>query len=185
MHRDVGQEAAARKRGELDQEARADAGAAGAADQLDAGSGGSAGCDQVVDDEGALAGLDGVGVHLDDVAPVLEGVLDLVRVPRKLPALAHEAEARTEDQRHRGAEQEATGLDAEHAVDAGVGEGCGDGLDRRAERRRLEQQRRHVAEQDAGLREVRDVADQFAKLACVHQLLGRFGAGLRLVGQER
>src|SRR5258706_15965653 len=91
---DIGEALSAGQLLQLDQDLDADDLAAELANQANRG-GRRAACRQyIIDDQHLLAGLDGVGVHLELVGSVLElvGVAD--RVPRKLPDLANGDEPR-------------------------------------------------------------------------------------------
>ena len=68
-----------------------------------------------------VPGANGVGVHGQRLGAVLEVVGDRHHRPGQLAGLADRDEAGTEGERHRGREQEAAGLDAEHHVDVGRG----------------------------------------------------------------
>src|SRR5207244_1511820 len=75
------------------------------------------GGEDVVDDENPLPRLHRVLVDLEHVGAVLEGVLLGLDVPRQLPRLADGREAGAEAVRDRRGDDEAPGLDAEHAID--------------------------------------------------------------------
>ena len=115
-----------------------------------------------------LSGLDGVPVHLQGVVAVLQvvGLAHLLR--RQLAGLAHRHEAGVEVVGHDGGEHEAPRLDAHHLLDALLGEQPDEAVDRHAQRQRVLQEGRDVVEQDARLREVRDLADM--GLQIVHAL---------------
>jgi hypothetical protein len=82
---------------------------------------------------------------------------------RQLARLAHRHEARVEEVRDRRRGDEAPGLDAQDPVDVAVPEGIGEAVDRGAEGRGVGEERRDVLEDDPGLREVGDVADQLGE----------------------
>ena len=135
---------------------------------------GAAGREQVVDDEDPLAGLDGVAVDLEGVGAVLERVLDGQRLGRQLAQLADRHEARVQLVRHRRREDEPARLHAHDDVDLLVAVRLEHQVDRLLVGRGVLEQRRDVVEQDAGLREVGDLADLRAK-----RLGGHRGRDLR------
>ena len=98
-------------------------------------------------------------MNLERVLAVLEVVGLLDRLRRQLPRLADRNESSADALRHRGAEDEAAALDADHGVDALPGIRHRQQIDRRLEAGRIAQQRRDVVEEDAGLRKVRNVAN--------------------------
>src|SRR5579875_1698773 len=102
---------------EFDGDAEGDDFAAEALDELDGGLHGAAGGEQVVDDDDALAGTDGVLVNLQRVGAVLEVVLYGFGGSGELAGLADGDEAGVEAVGERGAEDEAAGFDAEDEVD--------------------------------------------------------------------
>ncbi len=128
-----------------------------------------AGRQEVVDDEHLLTRLDRVAMDLEGVRSVLERVLDGDRLGRELAQLAHGHEAGVELVGHRRAEDEAARLHADHDVDRFTGVRRKHQVDRLAIRRGVLEQRGDVVKEDAGLREVGDLADLRA------QLLGRHG----------
>src|SRR5439155_13759978 len=85
-------------------------------------------------------------------------------VPGQLHRLANRDEAGADRAGDGAAEDESTRLRGRDDVDIALGGELGNAIDRLAERLRLKQERRDVAEDDARLREVRDVADVFAEV---------------------
>ena len=80
-------------------------------------------------------GIDGVAVDLELVGAVLEHVLLAGDRPGQLAGLAHGHERGAEPVGDRRGEDEAAGLDADHAVDVDAGEAVGERVDREAEAR--------------------------------------------------
>ena len=95
----------------------------------------------------------------------------VMRLGRQLAQLAHRHEARVELVRHRGAEDEAARLHADDDVDLLARVRLEHQVDRFLVGGRVLEQGGDVVEEDAGLREVGDLADLRA------QLLGRHGIG--------
>jgi hypothetical protein len=149
--------AAAAEEGELDQEGQADHLAAEALDELGGRRCGAPGGDDVVDHEHPLARRDGIGVHLEVVGPVLEGVLLRTGLAGQLAHLAERDEARPQRPGHGRGQHEATGLDPGHQVDRLLRERSGEGVDRCREGLAGAEQRGDVLEGHPRLREVRDV----------------------------
>ena len=102
-------------------------------------------------------------MDLELVGAVLELVLLADDRPRQLACLADRHEAGAQAIRHRRGEDEAARLDADDAVDARVREAGDEVVDRPTERRRVAEQRRDVAEDDAWLGIVDDVSDVLAE----------------------
>ena len=118
------------------------------AEQLDRGECRAAGGDQVVDDEHPRAGRHRVGVDLDAVLAVFEGVIDAEHRPGELVRLADEDQPLAEARSERRTEDEAARLDAGDQVEPGAG-GRGEPVDARREAAAVEEQGGDVAEQDA------------------------------------
>jgi hypothetical protein len=102
---------------ELDGEGEAGDLAAELLDELDGGFHGAAGGEQVVDEDDALAGLDGVEVNLERVGAVFEIVGDAGDWRGELARLAHGDEAGIEAVGQSGAEDESARLNAEDEID--------------------------------------------------------------------
>jgi hypothetical protein len=103
-------------------------------------------------------------MDLERIHAVLEDVLGGVRRPRQLAGLAHGDEAGADLVRHRPAEDEPACLGGRDDVDPPLARERRDLVDRLRERRRVQQQRGDVLEDDPGLWEVRDVADVVAEV---------------------
>src|SRR5687768_7246190 len=110
---------------EFDEDGDADDLAAELFDDVAAGFHGSAGGEDVVADEDALAGTDGVLVHFENALAVFEGVALRDGAEGELAGLADDAEARGEAAGDGGAEDEAAGLGADDEVDVLPAEGVG------------------------------------------------------------
>ncbi len=77
---------------------------------------GAAGGEEVVDDVGALAGFDGVGVHFYGVGAVFETIFFGDFFEGELAEFAGEDEGKVELESHGGAEDESTAFDADDAL---------------------------------------------------------------------
>ena len=152
---------------ELDEEAQPDDLALEPLDELDRALDRAAGGQQVVDDQDALAGGDGVAVDLEGVRAVLERVLDGDRLGRELAELADRHEAGVELVGHRRAEDEPARLHPDDDVDPHAGERLEHEVDGFLVCGGVLEQGRDVVEEDPWLREIGDLADLRA------QLLGR------------
>jgi len=138
-------------------------------DEFTASLHGSAGGEEIVNEQHALAGVDGVEMNLDAVAAVFEVVGRAGGFGGELAGLADGDEAGGEGLRDGGAEDEAAGLGADDEVYMLAAVGVGHELDGEGEGARVAKERREVLEADAGLREVFDLADEGT------QLLGTVG----------
>src|SRR5690606_5038954 len=74
---------------ELDEHAHSNEFCVETLDQVDRGPNGAAGCQQVIYDDHALTGLDGVGMDLDRIDAVFQLVVFLQGIAREPPDLAH------------------------------------------------------------------------------------------------
>src|SRR5690606_40006262 len=81
-------------------------------DEAAAGGRGSAGGDEIVHEKHAIAGLEGIDVHLQLGAPVLQVVADALHVVGELARLAHGHEAYA--QFPRGEDRKSTRLNSSH-----------------------------------------------------------------------
>ena len=128
-----------------------------------------AGGEHVVDDEHPVVGGERVAVHLQHVAAVLQLVAVRVGVPRQLARLAHRHEPGAQGEGDRRREDEPARLDTDHLGDRPVRVGPVERRDEQVggepERIRVAEQRRDVAEHDARLGEVGDVADEGQEVA--------------------
>lgn len=158
------QDVAAFEACQFDGERAADDVGARSLGQFAARADGAAGGQQVVDDERVLAGAEAVSVDLECVGAVFQLIVEAVRVERELAWFADGNEADVEFQCQRSGEDEPTGLSGDDRVDLVAAPWGGELLDRVAEGRWIGEQRRDVAEQDAWLGEVGDVADVLAEI---------------------
>lgn len=122
--------------------------------ELDGGLHGATGGEQVVYDDDALAGLDGVEVDFKRVGAVLEVVGDLCRGGRQLLRLADGNKACIEAVGHSWPEDEAAGLNAENEIDVFVDVVGGQSVDHLRKASLVLQERGDVVEEDAGFGEV-------------------------------
>ena len=164
-----GQPPAPAEVGQLDHHRHRDDDPAEGLDELDAGGQRAAGGQDVVDDEHPLARPQRVGVQLEGGRSVLEGVVGRDRGPGQLAGLAHRDDADAGPDRHGRGEQEAARLHADHDVEArptvprdrrGARVAVlrsGQSLDHATEADRVGEDRRQVAEEHPGRREVGDV----------------------------
>src|SRR5712664_4603010 len=158
-HFDVGKALSPAQALELDQDLDSDDSAAKLANQPDRGGRGAASRQYIIDDQHLLAGLDGIRMHLELGGAVLElvGVAD--RLPRQLAGLADGHEAGVELDRDRGAGDESARLDGGDQVGLRVVPLLRHEVDDLAKEVLAGEEWRDVAKDDAGLREVGDVAD--------------------------
>src|SRR5437762_3185828 len=144
---------------ELDQDLDADYRGSELAHQPHGRRRGAAGGKNIIHDQHGLAGLDGIGVHLQRVGPVLEVVRLHDGGPRKLAGLADRDKARAKPDCHRRAGDEAARLDGGDQVWRIGGPGLRHQVDDLGENCLVAEERRDVAEDDALLRVIGDVAD--------------------------
>src|SRR2546425_9281153 len=143
----------------LDQERDADDMTAALLDESQGRCHRPAGREQIVDGQHTLAGPDGVFVHRQSVATVLELVFHLDRFPGQLAKLAHGDESRTELMRQCPGEDESTRLDADDDLDPLLLVALGQKVDDITEGRPVLEEGRDVLEKDALRRKILDVAD--------------------------
>src|SRR5262250_1177816 len=153
---------------ELDHEGHPDDLPAELADQPQSCPHRTTGREEVIDREHTLAALDPVLVHCERVASVLELVLHLDRLARKLARLAHRHETRLQLMRERAAQDEAARFDPDDHVDALGLVAPGERVDDELERGAVLEKGRDVLEENAFRREVLDVADLPLELGDVH-----------------
>ena len=123
----------------------------------------AAGRQEVVDDQHLLARLDRVAMDLERVRAVFERVLDGDRLGRQLAELPDRDQAGVELVGHRGTEDEPARLHPDDDVDLLVLVRLEHQIDRLLVGAGILEQGRDVVEEDAGLREVGDLADPFAQ----------------------
>lgn len=158
-HRFAGEPGAAVEEGQFDDEGHLQEVAAEAFDQFDRGGRGSAGGEDVVDEEHLLAGADGVDVHREGVGAVFEAVAFLEGVEGQFALLADGDDARTEAEGDGGGEEEAAGVDAGDEIDLAWFPRADEVVDAGGEEGGVGEERGDVLELDPGLGEVGDVAD--------------------------
>jgi hypothetical protein len=171
----VGEAVAAAEEVEFDGDAEGGDFAAQALDEFDGGLHGAASGEEVVDDDDALAGTDGVLVDLEGVGAVLEIVLDGFSGGGELAGFADGDKAGVEAVGERGAEDKAAGFDAEDDVYVLADVVLREGVDELGEAGAVLEDGGDVVEEDAGAREVRDGADEG---------LERFAVDLFLLGHR-
>ncbi len=165
---------------QLHQEGAADDLGAQAGHEIAQGARRPAGGQQVVVDEHPGAVGQRIGVDLEGVETVLEGVLGADRLRGQLAGLARGHEPGPELAGQRRPEDEAARLGGDDVVNVGGGDPRREAAHRRIEGGRVQQQRRDVAEQDPRPREVRDVADEGTQIESRHASgPGRRVGGLR------
>jgi hypothetical protein len=98
-------------------------------------------------------------VHLEAVGAVFELIARADLVSGKLADLPDRYKTRADPIRDNRSEDEAAALDADDETDALIAVRSREGINRKAEPRRVAQKGRNVVEENAGLREVRDVAN--------------------------
>src|SRR6266536_1686118 len=151
----------------LDAETEAHHAGAEPFDELCGGGGRPARCQHIVDDQYRLPGRESVHVNLEDVGAVLEAVGDSLGLPRELPRFAGWHETQSELARDRRSEHESARFDPDDFLCRDVAERVRH-LDHRAcERLGRREERRDVAKEDAGRREIRYVPDEPAKVGHV------------------
>src|SRR5690349_181985 len=171
MERPLLQFVAAVKKCELDHESDPDDFSSELPDQPQGGPHRTTRGEQVVDGEHALPGLDRVFVNGQRITAVLELVLDLDGLARKLAGLAHRNEASPELVRDRAAHDEAARFDPDHDVDSLRAIPLDERVDHVAKSLTVFEERRDVLEEDAVGREVLDVTDLPLELGDVHRRL--------------
>ena len=105
--------------GEFDEEDGAEDVAAELLDEVEGGGGGAAGGEEVIGEEDGFAGADGVLVDFDGVGAVFEVVAGAEGFPGEFAFFADGDEAGVEFGGDEGAEDEATGVDADDFIDLG------------------------------------------------------------------
>jgi hypothetical protein len=150
---------AAVEKGELDEEGGGhDVGVEGL-EEFDRCRGRSARGEEVIDEQDVLAGLYGVFVNFHDSFAIFKGVGHRASGPRELSFLADRDKPGPEDLRHARGENEATSVNSDHFVDAGVAGGGGQMLQRSLEKVGVAEDGSDIFEDDPRLREVLHVAD--------------------------
>src|SRR5258706_6105804 len=166
MHLDAVELLTALQEVQFNQKARPDDVGAAVLEQLAGRGGGTAGRQDVVDQEDLLAMVNGVVVDLEGVGAVFEDVFVALLRPGELARLADGNEACAEALGDATAEDEAARFDGCHGRDALAQERLGQRAEGVVERFGVAEERRDVAKEDAGFWEVGNVADVVAQ---VHQ----------------
>ena len=156
----IGEAGAALEEVELDGEGEADDFSAQLLDELDGGFHGAAGGEQVVDEDDALAGLDGVEMDFEGVGAVFEIIGDAGDGGGKLFGLADGDEAGIKAVSERGSKDEAAGFNAEDEIDLLLEVVGGEGVNELGEAGLVLEDGGDVVEEDAGLGKIRDGADE-------------------------
>src|SRR5919206_1647525 len=99
-------------------------------------------------------------MHFELGLPVLQAVRDFVGAVREFARLAHGDEAGVQASRERAAENEAARFDSDDRVDLFADEAVSNGVEDDVEAFGVREKWGDVAEEDAGGREIRDVADE-------------------------
>lgn len=120
------------------------------------------GGNDIVDDQHLLTGLDGIGLHLEEILAVLLLVGLGHAGTGQLALLAHGDEAGTQAQGQARAHQEAAGLETHDDIGLLAVVALEDlqfqGADESLVQRRVGEDREDILKQDAGGREVRELA---------------------------
>src|SRR3989440_3675402 len=132
--------------------------------QLRRAPGGPTGGEKVVDDRHFLAPMHRIDVRLEGPLPVFERVLDAVGLVGQLPQLADGRQSYLESIGQRPSEEEAAGLDGEDALESTATKPRLHRVEHRLQCRRIAEHRRDVLEDNAGLGEIGDFADQGSRL---------------------
>src|SRR6266545_715199 len=129
-------------------------------DELGGGVGGASGGQQVIDDYGIIAALEGVFVNVELARAVLERVLDADMRGGEFAGLAdgHERDAEVLGQRR--AEEKSPRFDGDNCAQSRVSVLVGEAVNDEAEDLRVLEKGRDVTEQDSELGEIRDIADE-------------------------
>ena len=126
---------------------------------------GAAGGEQVVDDQHALARLDGILVDLQAIGAIFQLVAHAHAFGGKLLRLAHGHESRAQGISQRRRENEAARFDAQHLIDGSVLIMRLQPVDHAAESVFVLQQRGDVVEENARFGKVGHFADEFLEIA--------------------
>ena len=129
---------------------------------------GATGCDQVVDDEDAISGLNGVAMDLQRIGTVFQLVAHGIGLTGQLAGFAGGNEPGSEFERDRDADHEATCLGSDDLGDTGIAKMIGDGGDGVIYRVGIGKQGRDVFEDDTRLRVVRNVGDEGLEIKFGH-----------------
>lgn len=142
------------------------------------------GSNNVINDENLLAGLDGIGLHLEEILTILLLVALGFTGAGELALLAHGDETGTETQRQAGSHKEATGLEADNDIGllAVVGEDVKfQGADQGLMQSRIGKDRQDILEQNSRGGEIRELAQGGAQS---YLKTGEFGGAGGIGGGE-
>src|SRR5690606_9064888 len=135
--------------GQVDDKSGVVTDSAGAAHQVHGGDSGTAGGDEIVDEENLVDVAEHIGMDLDGIDAIFEHVVLPDGLARQLTALAHGDEANPESNGNASAKDEAARLDAGDVGEAHLAMGGGNALDALTEAFRMLDQGGDVAEQDS------------------------------------
>jgi hypothetical protein len=170
---------APRRRLAFDEHHRADRHEVGGQREPTCGIQGAPGREHVVDQQHARRAGHDTGAQFQHVLAVLQRVARAVHGAGQLAALADRHEAASQVLREPRAEDETARRDPRDVVDVEIGAGRTDRANGGVEPACIGEQRRDVAEQDAGRGEVRDAGDQTFEVSA-----RRFGSGRPVVRPE-
>ena len=145
--------------GKLDQCRRGGHHSADLTQQCDAGSHRATGGEQIVHHHHALSRLHGIGLHLDAIGSVFQGIVQPHRLARQLAALAEHDEAAAQLERERRGDQEAAAFDPGEQVGLVCAHRLCHATHRHLPGIGVPQQGGDVVEQDPRLGEIRDAPD--------------------------
>ena len=156
LHRHIREHRAPAQRVKLEQNGHGLDGRTALTQQPHRGIRGATGGEHVVNDEDTLPFMNGLGMHLHASRAVLELIIDADHVAGQLAGLTDREHAEPEFGGHGGTEDETARLEASDGVDA-ARVARTDQLDQFFERRAVGEQLGDITEQDAGLREIRNL----------------------------
>lgn len=128
--------------------------------QLGSGDHGAAGRDQVVDQQYALAGAHGIGVHFHRCIAIFQGVIFCHRTVGQFALLAHRHKAQVQLIGQYRAQNKAARIDARYKVQTLTHVAIHEHINQNTEGTRVLQNRSDVAESDARLGPVRHAANR-------------------------
>ena len=173
---EAGEFFAAVEEGEFDGEGAAFDGAAELLDEFGGGGSGAAGGEQVVANDDALAGFDGVFVDFEGVGAVFQSIGDAGGFGGEFFRFANGYETGVETIGQSGSEDEAAGFDASYNIDGVTGVVIAKPVDQRVETLLVLQQGGQVVKKNARFRVVRHFADQLLQI--VHSNVSPYAISL-------
>ena len=147
-------------------------------DELDGGAGGAPGGEEVIDEDDAFAGAEGVDVHFANIFAVFEAVGDAVAGEGKFSRFADGDEADTEFVGDDGAEEETSGVDGDDFINLERLDAFEEGIDGEFEEGWVGENRGDVFEENSWFGEIGDIADGVVERGEIE----RSGHGLRGAG---